>query len=194
MPLQLQEADFKDGKAIANVYISAFFDDPFLKSLYPGMPFEKQVAGVISRWPNNYGDISAHHKIVVDIDSGEVVSYSKWSFAFTNAGGALRKPTGPNFPYPLDPYLTIKGLPENFRPELPSTPEGLNDPFASDFTKRAREIRDRILGVRPQLRQSSIFNSERRLKNTRVEDAGNSALVSKTRCCKLTSVLGNQVC
>jgi hypothetical protein len=96
MPLQFQEADFMDGKAIANVCISAFFDDPFQKSLYPGKPFDKQVAGVISRWPNNYGDISAHYKIVVDTDTGEVVSYSKWSFAFTDAGATLRTPTGPD--------------------------------------------------------------------------------------------------
>jgi hypothetical protein len=96
MPLQFQEADFMDGKAIANVCISAFFDDPFQKSLYPRKPFDKQVAGVISRWPNNYGDISAHYKIVVDTDTGEVVSYSKWSFAFTDAGATLRTPTGPD--------------------------------------------------------------------------------------------------
>jgi hypothetical protein len=153
MSFRLQDADFKDGKAIANVSISAFFDDPFQKSLYPGMPFEKQVAGVMSRWPNNYGDISAHYKIVVDTDSGEVVSYSKWTFAFTDAGGALRKPTGSNSPHVPDPRLTIRGHPENFKPELPSTPEGLNDSFATDFTKRVHEIRGRILGERPQLRQ-----------------------------------------
>jgi hypothetical protein len=97
MPLQLQDADFKDRKANANIYISAFFNDPFQKSLYPGMPFDKQVAGVFSRWPNNYGDISAHHKIVVDTDSGEIVSYSKWVFAFTDASGALRKLRGMNY-------------------------------------------------------------------------------------------------
>ena len=156
MPLQFQDADFNDGKAISKVYISAFFDDPFQKSLYPGMPFEKQIAGAISRWPNNYGDISAHYKIVIDTDSGEVVSYSKWSFAFTDAGGALRKPTGSNSPYLPDPHLTIKGLPENSKQGPPSTPEGLNDLFAIDFTKRASEIRDRILGEQPQLRQSSV--------------------------------------
>jgi hypothetical protein len=34
--------------------------------------------------------------MVVDTDSGEIVSYSKWSSAFTDAGGALGKPTDQN--------------------------------------------------------------------------------------------------
>ncbi|PMD54260.1 uncharacterized protein K444DRAFT_667850 [Hyaloscypha bicolor E] len=122
MPLQFQEADFKDGKAIANVCISAFFDDPFQKSLYPGKPFDKQVAGVISRWPNNYGDISAHYKVVVDTDTSEVVSYLK-------SGLSICEP---------ETRLTPTGLPENFKPVRSSTPKGLNDPFATDFTKKRR--------------------------------------------------------
>ena len=98
MPLQLQDADFSDGKAIANIFVSAFFDDPFQKALYPGMSFDKQVAGVFSRWPNEYGNIAAHYKIVVDTDSGEIVSYSKWEFVFTDAGASLRKPKGLDSP------------------------------------------------------------------------------------------------
>jgi hypothetical protein len=98
MPLQLQDANFNDGKAIANIFVSAFFDDPFQKSLYPGMSFDKQVAGVFSRWPNEYGNIAAHYKIVVDTDSGEIVSYSKWEFVFTDAGASLRKPKGLDSP------------------------------------------------------------------------------------------------
>jgi hypothetical protein len=94
MPIELRDVDFQDGEAIANVYISAFFDDPFQKALFPGMSFDKQVSGVISRLPRNYGDISAHYKKVVDTDTGETISYSKWSFAFTAAGGQMRKPNG----------------------------------------------------------------------------------------------------
>jgi hypothetical protein len=94
MPLELQDVDFKDGKAIANIYISAFFNDPFQKTMFPGVSFEKQVAGVISRWPNNFGNVAAHYKKVVDTDTGDIVGYSKWSFAFTTAGGTLQKPAG----------------------------------------------------------------------------------------------------
>jgi hypothetical protein len=49
--------------------------------------------------------------------------------------------------------LTITGLPANLRPEPPSIPEGLNYAFAADFSQRVRDIRERILGERPQLRQ-----------------------------------------
>ncbi|PVH81203.1 hypothetical protein DL98DRAFT_559951 [Cadophora sp. DSE1049] len=136
MPLILQDANFADGEAIANVYISAFFDDPFQRTLFPGMPFDQQVAGVISRWPNNYGDISAFYKKVVDTDSGETVGYSKWGFAFTDVGEVLR--------WPCD-------IPENVEVKLPSTPEGLDDAFATEFTRKAVEIRGRILRERPQL-------------------------------------------
>jgi hypothetical protein len=94
MPLQLQDADFNDGNAIANIFVSAFFDDPFQKSLYPGMLFDQQVAVVFSRWPNEYCNISAHYKKVVDSDSGEIVSYSKWQFVFTDAGASLRRSKG----------------------------------------------------------------------------------------------------
>ncbi|KAH7322017.1 hypothetical protein BKA65DRAFT_437506 [Rhexocercosporidium sp. MPI-PUGE-AT-0058] len=126
---------FADGEAIANIYISAFFDNPFQRTLFPDMLFDKQVAGVISRWPNNYSDISAFYNKVVDTDSGEIVGYSKWGFAFTDAGEILKRP--------LD-------IPENLEVKLPSTPEGL-DAFATQFTQKAVEIRGRILGERPQL-------------------------------------------
>lgn len=86
MPLQLQDAGFIDGKAIANIFVSAFFDDPFRKSLYPGMSFDKQAAVVFSRRSNEYGNISAHYKIVVDTDSGEIVSYSSGNLSLWMRG------------------------------------------------------------------------------------------------------------
>ncbi|KAN0106282.1 hypothetical protein V8E51_009158 [Hyaloscypha variabilis] len=136
MPLQLQEAGFSDGKAIAFICISAFFDDPFQKSLYPGMPFDEQVAVVFSRWPKDYDDDSAHYKIVVDTDSCEAVSYSKWVLVNTDAGGAFKKPTD---------------LSENSKPDPTPILKGLNSSFAMEFAKRMCEIRDRILGDRPRL-------------------------------------------
>jgi hypothetical protein len=94
MPLQLEEAALSDGKAIANICISAFFDDPFQKSLYPGMSFDEQVDGVFARWSKDYSEVSAHYKIVVDTESGEVVSYSKWLFVNADGGDALNHAQG----------------------------------------------------------------------------------------------------
>ncbi|KAL2062410.1 hypothetical protein VTL71DRAFT_6676 [Oculimacula yallundae] len=136
MPLLLQDVNFEDGVPIANIYISAFYDDPFNKTLFPGISFVKQVAGVISRWPGNYGSISAHYKKVIDSESGKIISYSKWSFAFTEAGGTLREP---------------QSIPDGVEIKPPSTPEGLNDPFAIAFTEKVDELRKRILGDCPQL-------------------------------------------
>lgn len=94
MPLELQDAEFVDGPAIQRVYTSAFIDDPFIKTLFPGMSYDQLYTGTLSRWPRNYGDITAHYKKVVDTDTGEVISYSKWEFENTTAGAELRKPTG----------------------------------------------------------------------------------------------------
>jgi hypothetical protein len=72
-----------------------------------------------------------------------------------DAGASLRKPKGLGSPSCLDwdTRLTITGLPQNFKPEPPSTPEGLGYAFAADFSQRVREIRERILGEQPQLRR-----------------------------------------
>lgn len=99
MPLLLQEVGFGDGDSIANIYISAFFTDPFQQTLFPNMPFDAQVTGVKSRWPNNYGDISAFYKKVIDTETGETVGYSKWAFAFTDAGEVLRRSNGQEISY-----------------------------------------------------------------------------------------------
>ncbi|KAK0118678.1 hypothetical protein ONS96_011765 [Cadophora gregata f. sp. sojae] len=136
MSLILQDVNFADGEAIANIYISAFFDDPFQRTLFPDMPFDQQVAGVVSRWPNNYGDISAFYKKVIGTTSGETVGYSKWGLAFTDAGQVLKR---------------YSDIPKNVEVKPPSTPEGLDDAFATEFTRNAVEVRDRILGQRPQL-------------------------------------------
>lgn len=49
------------------------------------------------------------------------------------------------------------GLPNNSQLDnVPSTPKGLNDPFATEFTRKIRKVRERVLGERPQLRQSSF--------------------------------------
>ncbi len=93
MPLVLQNPVFADGPAMGHLYISAFVNDEFHRASFPGMSFEKQVAGAVSRWPNNYGDISSTYKKVVDTDTGRIVSYSKWCFVNTDVS-ELRKITG----------------------------------------------------------------------------------------------------
>lgn len=159
MPLLLQDVTFADGDAIANISISAFFTDPFQRTLFPDVPFAKQVEGMISQQPNNYGHISVYYKKVVDTDTGETVGYSKWWFAFTDAGGALRKADGGlAIVRDLVRGETNSGMtdvPEDVEVRPPSTAEGLNDAFKTDWGRKAVAIRERILGERPQLRESS---------------------------------------
>jgi hypothetical protein len=94
MPLELQHVDFADGPAMQRAYIDAFYNDEFNKTLFPRMSYDQLLEGAISRWPRNYGALGAHYKKVVDTDTGEIVSYSKWAFANTQAGGQLPKQTG----------------------------------------------------------------------------------------------------
>ena len=76
-------------------YLSAPFSMTHFRSpCIQGYHLIKQVAVILSRWPNEYGNFSAHYKIVVDTDSGEIVSYSKWEFVFTDAGASLRRSKG----------------------------------------------------------------------------------------------------
>ena len=44
-------------------------------------------------------------------------------------------------------------IPQDVEVKPPSTPDGLDDAFATEFTRKAVEIRGRILGDRPQLRE-----------------------------------------
>lgn len=78
MTLEYAPARFEDGPALANAYISAFFGDPFHDTLIQDVPFDRQVAGVISRWPRNYAKPKNHHNKVTGIETGEVISYAKW--------------------------------------------------------------------------------------------------------------------
>jgi hypothetical protein len=49
--------------------------------------------------------------------------------------------------------LSIVDQPKNIElDKVPSTPEGLNDSFATEFTRKIRKVRERVLGERPQLR------------------------------------------
>jgi len=137
MPLELQDVHFSDGNDIQNVYISAFINDRLNQTLFPGMSFDKLIAGSASRWPRNYGDLSTCYKKVIDTDTGEVVGYSKWAFENTTAGGQLQRPIG---------------MPKDLVLEPPSTPEGLNDPFAIHFTAKCRAIREKHLRDQPALR------------------------------------------
>ena len=47
------------------------------------------------------------------------------------------------------------GLPENLVLFPPSTPEGMNEQFATEFYDKIRGVRDEKLGDRPALRMST---------------------------------------
>lgn len=49
-------------------------------------------------------------------------------------------------------------IPDNIEVKPPSTPEGLDDAFATEFTRKADEIRTLILGERPQLRELNFLS------------------------------------
>jgi hypothetical protein len=94
MSLNLQDVNWSDGRAIANISMDAFFQDKMQQSFFPGMSKDERIEGLLQRWPGNYGDLSKHYKKVIDSETGTIVSYAVWSFAFTDAGGPLRKPSG----------------------------------------------------------------------------------------------------
>lgn len=94
MPLQLCDVEFSDGPAIAEVSMNAFYNDPMQKALFPGMTKAHRIEGLNQRWPQNYGSLNKHYKKVIDVDSGQVVSYSCWRFVNTYIGGTKARTNG----------------------------------------------------------------------------------------------------
>ncbi|KAH9224670.1 hypothetical protein DL95DRAFT_473257 [Leptodontidium sp. 2 PMI_412] len=138
MPPLLQDVEFADGPAIANIHTSGFFNDPFQQTLFPYMSFEEQLAGMTDRWLSDY---TLFWKKVMDTESGNTVGYSKWAFGFTDAGGVRERPSD---------------IPDVVEIETSSTPKGRNDAFAEDFAKKVTEVRNRVLGERPQLQLKGL--------------------------------------
>ncbi|GFP57876.1 hypothetical protein TASIC1_0009021300 [Trichoderma asperellum] len=77
MPLQLEDMAFKDGAAYAHTYVTSFQNDAYSRASYADQTFDQRVAGVIRRWPKNYGQTLVTYKKVVDMDTGELVSWVK---------------------------------------------------------------------------------------------------------------------
>ncbi|KAM4065270.1 hypothetical protein HRG_004403 [Hirsutella rhossiliensis] len=94
MSYRLLDLDFSDGGALAQASMDAFYDDPMQQSLFPGMTKEERVKGVISRWPSNYASLDKHWTKVVDVKSGDIVSFASWVFAYTDVVGSLKKVPG----------------------------------------------------------------------------------------------------
>ncbi|KND93214.1 hypothetical protein TOPH_02006 [Tolypocladium ophioglossoides CBS 100239] len=84
MPFTCEAARFEDGLALANAYISAFYGDPFHDTLIRDVPFDRQVAGVIKRFPRNFVKPTSHYRKVVDTDTSAVVSYARWGLENTD--------------------------------------------------------------------------------------------------------------
>lgn len=94
MPLQLCDVDFRDGHAIAQLSMDAFYDDAMQQSLFPGMSKVKRIEGLVDRWPRNHGSSTKHYKKVVDTETGKTVSYSCWSFRHTDAARQVKSVSG----------------------------------------------------------------------------------------------------
>lgn len=94
MPLQLEDMAFKDGAAYAHTYVTSFQNNAYSRASYADQTFDQRVAGVIRRWPKNYGQTLVAYKKVVDTDTGELVSWVKIGFENTDIDPRLFAPAG----------------------------------------------------------------------------------------------------
>ncbi|KAL6904186.1 hypothetical protein GGI43DRAFT_381872 [Trichoderma evansii] len=139
MPLQLEDMTFKDGAAYAHTYITSFQNNAYSRASFVDQTFDQRVAGVIRRWPKNYGQTLVAYKKVVDTDTGDLVSWVKIGFENTD----------------IDPKLFAPAdIPEDIAAEVltqpTSAPKDQNtSTFRSDFIRRAEAARSRDLGNRP---------------------------------------------
>ena len=98
MPLACLTATIDDGLDLGCTYIDAFIGDPFHDTAIQDVPFARQVAGFVKRYPRHYAVADIQYRKVEDLDTGEVLSYAKWKVE--NAEEDL-------FPQLLGVYFTI---------------------------------------------------------------------------------------
>jgi hypothetical protein len=103
MPFQLEDVTFKDAAAYAHTYVSSFHSDRYSRASFAGQTSEQRIAGVISRWPKNYGEPLIVYKKVTDTDTGELVSWIKIAFENTDVDPKRFAPTGTCHVFFLDP-------------------------------------------------------------------------------------------
>lgn len=94
MPLQLENMTFKDGAAYAHTYVTSFQSNAYSRASFADQTFDQRIAGVIRRWPKNYGQTLVAYKKVVDTDTGELVGWVKIGFENTDIDPKLFAPTG----------------------------------------------------------------------------------------------------
>ncbi|PTB39336.1 hypothetical protein M441DRAFT_70471 [Trichoderma asperellum CBS 433.97] len=141
MPLQLEDMAFKDGAAYAHTYVTSFQNNAYSRASYADQTFDQRVAGVIRRWPKNYGQTLVAYKKVVDTDTGELVSWVKIGFENTDIDPRLFAPAD----IPEDVDIEIVTQPT-------SAPKDQNIATSrSDFIGRAEAARSRDLGNRPAI-------------------------------------------
>ncbi|KAI0144352.1 hypothetical protein GGR57DRAFT_332995 [Xylariaceae sp. FL1272] len=138
MQFELRDVDFEDGPAISHLHVSAFYDDIFNQTLFPGVSFDGLLANTISRWPQNYADRGCRFKKVVDTATGEIVSYSKWSFFNT--------PSSIELPGHHDVLMSSPNT-----PSLQTTDEGRDISFSDKFSEKCKAAKAVAVGDRPRM-------------------------------------------
>ncbi|ODA77608.1 hypothetical protein RJ55_07237 [Drechmeria coniospora] len=143
MPFACSAARLEDGPGLANAYISAFYGDAFHDTLVRGVPFDRQVAGVVCRFPRNFVNPAIHYRKVVDTGSGKIVSYAKWGLGNVDGVEEAEHLFGEHRVVPVEA--------ERLAAMPCEEPEGLNGDFAEAFTAEVQAIRAEVLGSRPML-------------------------------------------
>jgi hypothetical protein len=99
MPLQLEDMTFGDGAAYAHTYITSFQSNAYSRASFADQTFDQRIAGVVRRWPKNYGQTLVTYKKVVDTETGELVGWVKIAFENTNIDPKLYAPTGEHYSF-----------------------------------------------------------------------------------------------
>ncbi|KAE8394923.1 hypothetical protein BDV23DRAFT_179311 [Aspergillus alliaceus] len=142
-PYSLLPVTLQDGPGVASVQHNGFANDGFTLASFPNVPLRIKVKDSIERWPANFFAPGSIYLKTVDIDSQEIVGYSKWQ---------------------LDPQLaeSVKdrfGSKEVPAPEMKlerRDPVGLNDDLAETMTEKVLTVRNAVLGGRPHMLLSLI--------------------------------------
>jgi hypothetical protein len=78
---EVQSCSYDDGRAIAEVQVSAFWTDPTWVIIWPGKTLEYVIAQYARRIPHTLHSERAHrrHQKIVELETNKVVGYARWT-------------------------------------------------------------------------------------------------------------------
>ncbi|CEJ91886.1 hypothetical protein VHEMI07571 [[Torrubiella] hemipterigena] len=148
MNFELREVKFVDGDELAAVQAASLADNDLDKALHPGQTAHEAEADYKKRWLSVYGYGPWHYRAVVEVATGKIIAFSRWTVS--------------------DDHSTIipqrEDLPEGATVPPREKPTCLDTDFAKEYNARSVQVLEKctqgrknmfldVMGTLPEYRQ-----------------------------------------